>query len=148
MTKRAAPFAALLLAACATPQPTQEVEAGRDYVAASELESVRHIRTDERWSYSQLNDRFVIVTALRKKYLVEFVRNCSELNYPLEPHMIAMGADVVDQRSDSRTLRASTDTIRGCRIEAFYPVTRDQVQELKNLGDAPGEEVFLPDEDE
>jgi hypothetical protein len=139
---------ATLVAACATTYDPKETEAVRDYVVAAELEPVKQIRTNAQWGYSPLNDQFVIVTALRKDYLVEFTRRCIEIEQTLEPWRTGLQTDMVDYRRDSSLLRARFDTIRGCRIETMYPLSDEQVKELKNLGDAPGEEIFLPDEDD
>ena len=133
---------AAALTACATPYNPQEIEAVRDYVAVAELQTVDRIRLDRQISYSYLNDRYVIIPSRRQDYLVEFDRNCFELR------RTDFTYEMVDQRQDASTLRSRFDTIRGCRISTFYEVTDEQVKELKNLGDAPGEEIFLPDEDD
>ena len=149
MNYRLAALALVVIASgCATPQPRQEVEAVRDFVVAAELEPVKQIRTNAQWSYSNLNERFLIVTASRKEYLVEFTRDCRYIDESIEPWGTGLQSDMVDYRRDSRSLRARIDTIRGCHIETFYKLTDEQVKELKNLGDAPGEEVFLPDNDD
>jgi hypothetical protein len=145
MKKFAIAAAAAALAGCATTQPTQEVEAVRDYISAAELESVKQIRTNERWGYSTLNDHFIILTTMRKEYLVEFVARCIEVTERFDPTMYT--TDMVDYRRDTRVMRSRFDTIRGCRIDSIYPVTKEQAKELKNLGDAPGDEEFLPDDD-
>ena len=142
MIKRAVPLAAVLVAACATPYDPQEVEAVRDFVAATELKPTNEIRYQGQMSYSYLNDRYVIIPTRRQDYLVELNRDCYELR------RTDFNAEMVDRRVDTNRIRARFDTIRGCQIKTFYEVTDEQVKELKNLGDAPGEEIFLPDEDE
>ena len=147
--------AALALAACATPYDPQEIEAVRDYVVAAELPEVKRIRLDRSESYTYLNDLYVIMPTRRQDYLVELSRNCPELreaNFGLErgpfDPVTGLPSGMVDQRTDSKVLRSRFDTIRGCRIATFYEISDEQFKELKNLGDAPGEEVFLPDEDQ
>ena len=119
----------------------QEIEAVRDYVAAAELEEVGEIRLREQLHYTYVNDRYVSIDTRRGDYLVEFLRNCWELREnQITPEM-------VDIRRDNNYLRARFDTIRGCRISTIYEITAGQREELKALGDAPGDEVFLPDAD-
>ena len=135
--------AVLSLSACATGYDPQEIEAVRDYIAANELESVDEIRMHRQpLSYSYVNDRFIIIPTRKADYLVELRRDCFELRRQDFTY------DMVDRRTDTNVLRARFDTIRGCPIGAFYEVNDAQRKELKALGDAPGDEVFIPDEDE
>lgn len=133
--------AALLLAACITPYDAQEIEAVRDYVAAHDLEEVEQLRYNRQLNYTFVNDYFVIIPTRREYFLAEFVSECRELR------LRHFTPEMYDVRTDSNTLRARFDTIRGCRIGKLYAITEEQADELKNLGDAPGDEVFLPDND-
>lgn len=133
--------AALLLAACVTPYDTQEIEAVRDFVAANELKEVDDIRHYGQLHYTYVNDYFVTVPTRRGDYLLEFRSQCRALR------RTEFTADMVDVRHDSNKLRSRFDTIRGCFIDKMYEVTEEQHKELQDLGDAPGDEVFLPDED-
>lgn len=134
--------AALLLAACATSYEEQEVEAVRDYVAAAELEEVDEIRYFSRMSHRYVNDFFVTVDTRREQFLVEFNRRCLDLKRSdFTPQM-------ADIRRDNDVLRARFDTIRGCRIGRIYKITDLQLIEVHDLGDAPGEEVYLPDDEQ
>jgi len=145
---------AAALTACATGYDPQEIEAVRDYVVAAELPKVEKIRPGRSESYTYVNDRYLIMPTRRQAYLVELDRNCPELREtdfgfnrgPIDP-TTGLPTAMVDRRTDINVLRARFDTIRGCRISAFYEIDDEQVKELKNLGDAPGEEIFLPDED-
>lgn len=131
----------LLTAACSsTTQRPQEIEAVRDYVVANELEEVTEIRLREQMSYTYVNDRFVTIPTRRGDYLVEFNRDCWELR------QINFTSTMVDVRDNQNVLRARFDTIRGCRIGTMYEITEAQREELKALGDAPGDDIFLPDE--
>ena len=134
--------ALLAVAACSsTTQRPQEIEAVRDYIVAAELEEVTEIRTREQLSYTYVNDRFVTIDTRRGDYLLEFNRNCWELRRnDFTPEMM-------DVRDNSNVLRARFDTIRGCRIGKMYEITADQSEELTALGDAPGDEIFLPGEE-
>ena len=134
--------AALSIAGCSsTTQMPQEIEAVRDYIAAAELEEVTEIRLREQLHYTYVNDRYVSIDTRRGDYLVEFLRNCWELREN------QITAEMVDIRRDNNYLRARFDTIRGCRISTIYEITEGQREELKALGDAPGDEIFLPDTD-
>ncbi len=134
--------ALLIIAACSsTTQRPQEIEAVRDYVVAAELEEVSEIRMRGQLSYTYVNDRYVTIDARRGDYLVEFNRDCWELRRnDFTPEM-------VDVRANPNVLRARFDTIRGCRISKMYEITAAQRTELTALGDAPGDETFLPGED-
>ena len=131
----------LLTAACSsTTQRPQEIEAVRDYVVANQLEEVSEIRLREQMSYTYVNDRFVTIPTRQGDFLVEFIRDCWELRRnDFTPEM-------VDVRDDRNALRARFDTIRGCRIGKMYEISGAQREELTALGDAPGDEVFLPTE--
>ena len=134
--------AALLVAGCSstTTQP-QEIQAVRDFVAATELEEVSEIRLTETLSYTYVNDRFVTVPTRRGDYLLELRRDCFELRRnDFTPEM-------VDVRDNKNVLRARFDTIRGCYIGTIYEITEAQREELRDLGDAPGDEIYLPDEE-
>ncbi len=116
-----------------TPQTPREVEAVRDFVVAAELEEVTEIRLRSQMGYTDLNVRFVLIPTRRGDYLVEFQRDCRALtNTEITP-------DMVDVRQNRNVLRAKFDTIRGCRIARIYAITAEQSDELKVLGDAPGD---------
>lgn len=134
--------ALLAVAACSsTSQRPQEIEAVRDYIVAAELEEVTEIRMREQLSYTYVNDRFVTIDARRGDYLVEFNRDCWELR------QTNVSGNMVDVRDNYNVLRSRFDTIRGCRIGKMYEITADQRAELTALGDAPGDEIFLPGEE-
>ena len=141
MKRTAIIIAALILSACVTGYDPQEIEAVRDYVAANQLEEVDRIRRNDQASYTYVNDFFVIVPSRRGDYLAEFVSECRELRQSFDYTMR-------DERSDTIWLRARFDTIRGCRIGTFYEINEAQRIELRELGDAPGDEVFLPEDED
>ncbi len=134
--------ALLIIATCSsTTQRPQEIEAVRDYVVAAELEEVAEIRMRGQLSYTYVNDRFVTIDTRRGDYLLEFIRDCWELRRnDFTPEM-------VDVRDNPNVLRSRFDTIRGCRIGKMYEITAEQREELTALGDAPGDEIFLPGEE-
>lgn len=134
--------ALLLIAGCSsTSTQPQEIEAVRDFVVAAELEEVNEIRLRKTLSYTYVNDRYVTVPTRRGDYLVELRRDCFELRQnDFTPEM-------VDVRDNQNVLRARFDTIRGCYIGAIYEITESQREELRDLGDAPGDEIYLPDEE-
>ena len=130
---------AIMVVGCSsTPQGTREIEAVRDFVAAAQLEEVSEIRLRQQMSYTFLNIRFVTIPTRRGDYLVEFQRDCRALtNVEITP-------DMVDVRANRNVLHAKFDTIRGCRISRIFELTDAQSAELKVLGDAPGDEIYLP----
>jgi len=131
-----------LLSACATPYDTQELEAVRDYVIAAELKEVDEIRHRSQMNFRYVNDYFVTMPSRQGDYLVEFTRQCSELR------RTDFTPEMVDVRDSTNTIRSRFDTIRGCRIGKIYEITDMQRREIHDLGDAPGEDVFLPDEED
>jgi len=133
---------ALVLGACATGYDEREIEAVRDYIAAAQLEELDSIRYFQQLSYRVVNDQFVTVPTRTGDYLVEFARICRELRE------LRFRPDMVDVRDDNRTLRARFDTIRGCRIEKIYAITEAQRDEIEEIGDAPGDELYLPEDDD
>lgn len=131
-----------LTSACSTLNDEQEIEATRDFVAANQLKQVDEIRLYEQLNYRVINHHYVTVETRRGDYLIEFNTRCRALTQrEFQPHM-------VDFRRDPSRVRARFDTIRGCIIGSIYEVTEEQREELRQLGDAPGEEIFLPDEEE
>ena len=130
-----------LLGACGTLPIEEEIEATRDFIVANELKEIDSFRMFEQLHYRAVNDYFVTVETRRGDYLIEFNTRCRALTQrDFKPHM-------VDIRRDPSRLRARFDTIRGCMIGKIYDLTEQQREELHQLGDAPGEEVFMPEEE-
>lgn len=150
MNKTLCIIATLAVSGCSTTttQP-QEIEATRDFVAANELEEVDEIRLDRQLTYNYVNDRYATVPTRRGDYLLEFQRNCHELrktSFDLQRGDLENNP-MVDVRDNTNLLRSKFDTIRGCRIAKMYEISDEQKEELKALGDAPGDEVFMNDEE-
>ena len=133
--------ALLSIAACGTIDDPREVEAVRDFVASTELQEVDNIRLFTQLHYTYVNDFYVTVPTRRGDYLIEFRSQCRALR------RTEFTSEMVDYRSDPSIVRTKFDTIRGCHIDKIYEVTKEQRQELEDLGDAPGDEVYLPDEE-
>jgi len=141
MKKRDFLLAIMVVGGCSsTSQSPREVEAVRDFIVATEIEEVSEIRLSRQMSYTDLNDRFVVIPTRRGDYLVEFQRECRELK------QAKITPEMVDVRINRNVLLAKFDTIRGCRIARIYEITGEQMEELKVLGDAPGDDFYLPDE--
>ncbi len=126
----------VLLAGCASQtQGVPEIDdsdAVDDFVAINELEKVDAARTTNSFDYGYLTDRYVVVTTRRSYYLVQLYGRCPELT--------DVNADVQpDIRYEAKALRPGVDTIRGCRIKNIYEIDEAQAQELKQIGEAPGE---------
>lgn len=131
-----------LASACGPLYEDEEIEATRDFIAANELQEVASFRINEQLNYRVVNAFFVTVDTRRGDYLLEFHTRCRALaRRDFTPEM-------VDIRRDPNRIRARFDTIRGCMIGKIYPISNEQREELRELGDAPGEEIYLPDEDE
>ena len=96
-----------------------------DYVAVGELESVSKIRTRDHDSWSYLTDKYILYTSGQEKTLVQFRTTCRDLRRNQIRH--------ADVRSDKNHMRTGHDTIRGCRIDAMYPLEEHQVAEIEAL---------------
>lgn len=134
--KTAILFVALLAAAvggCASERKIPSREAVDDFVVVSELPPADSIRYfgQKQLQQTYVNDYYIILSTRKDDYLIEFTKRCWALtdNSRVE----------ADIRHESNVLRAKFDTIRGCRIKAMYPINKGQAEELKSLGDAPGE---------
>ena len=131
----------VLLGACASnvehDAPGKELEAVRDFVVVSQLEQFDKIQMVEQIKYYYVNDHYVVLPTKRGNFLVEFRGRCSELRRP------RWSADMVDHRTSARLLYADHDTIRGCRIDRFYGLSEQKLNELAALGDAPGNSTYL-----
>ena len=92
-------------------------------------------------TYTYVNDRYVVIPTRRGDYLIEFRRDCYELRRS------KFTQDMIDRRDNQNILRARFDTIRGCVIATMYEISDLQREELRNLGDAPGDEIYLPEEE-
>ena len=144
MRLQVAAVVSLALTACASTNsgpswPGKENEAVLDFIVASELVEIRTLRLSEPIKYMYVNDNFVVVPVRRGDYLVGFRGRCTELRKR------KYTADMIDIRVSVRVLHADYDTIRGCRIGKIYELTELQFKELAALGDAPGDEVFIPE---
>ena len=126
------------LAACATSGSSNEREIAEksknqaviDFVEVRELTEVDRMRASDRDSWDELTMTYIVFKSRRTRHLVEFARPCYEMrdNTQVTP----------DNRSDPNHIRAKFDTIRGCRINRMWELTRDEAAELGNLGDAVG----------
>ena len=125
------------LVACAgqdSKEPSEAdkaVQAVRDLIEVRGLQEVDHMRSSGRDSWESIDNWFLIYKTRRDTYLVEFDRRCWELDDDARI--------VADERWDSNKVRARFDTIRGCRIGKLYALDEDDVAELENIGEAPGE---------
>ena len=136
----------LLLTACTNSgetltAPGKELEAVRDFVVAVELVEVKKIRRWDQLKYLYVNDHFIILQTHRGDYLLEMKGRCTELRRRL------WTADMIDFRVSTRLLYADYDTIRGCGIDTIYILPEAQLEELRVLGDAPGNDVFVRQEE-
>ena len=123
-------LAGMLILAMGAPAIAQDPQGDEqvtieDYVAVSELESVSKIRTREHDSWSYLTDKYILYTSGKEQTLIKFRSTCRDLRRSQIRH--------ADVRSDKNAMRAGHDTIRGCRIDAMYPVAEHQVGEIKAL---------------
>ena len=124
-------IAAALLGACATSHQEERVNAVRDFIEVNDLPQAESIRTFDRLSQEELNDHFIIVSNKRENFLIEYSQRCV-----VDPITNLPKPDV---RRDSRHIYPGIDTYRGCRIKTIYAISEDQVLELQELGEAPGE---------
>ena len=120
----------------------EEGEAVVDYIYANELKEVDQVRYFQQFTYTYINDRYATIPTYAGDYLIEFSRDCPELR------QTRFTQDMADIRDDNRTLRARFDTIRGCRIGKIYEISETQSDELSELGDSPGDDVYFPEDDE
>jgi hypothetical protein len=118
--------------------PGMENEAVRDFVATSDLNEVRKIRMQQQIKMRYINDYYVVVPQKNVYHLVEFRGRCPELRQR------TWDAGMVDHRVNSRNIYSDRDTIRGCTIDKIFTLTDSQAEELRLLGDAPGNEQASP----
>ncbi len=132
MNKLVITAAAMLLSGCATQEKAvtqDEEQAIRDYILVRGLEEVDRMRSSNSDSWDELDEYFIIYDTRRNTYLVEFNRACHELNE---------NRVTPDLRREANTIRARSDTIRGCHIDKIFALTEADVAELKSLGETPG----------
>ncbi len=115
----------------------KETEAVKDFIVAAELPEVAKIKLDGEIRYIYVNDDFVVLPTRKDYYLVEFRGTCYQLR---SRHWTS---DMIDIRVTKRLLYAKFDTIRGCVVGRIYELSEPQLEELRYLGDAPGEEQFI-----
>lgn len=130
-------IAAFLLAACAGQDTERQqavdeaVQAVRDFIEVRGLEEVAKMPSASRDSWESIENYFLIYEGRRDTFLVEFNRRCYELDDNTRI--------VADERREAGIVRSRFDTIRGCRIHRLYALSEDEAEELRNLGEAPGE---------
>ena len=120
----------VLFAGCATSSESEISGAVSDYIRVAELEEQDSIRTMGKWSHRVISQRYVTLETQKENYLVEFSRRCPELT---------RNEVTPDIRYEKDVLRSRFDTIRGCRIGWIYAIDKGQAEELRNLGEAPGD---------
>lgn len=120
----------LLLSACATTGQEERINAFRDFIEVSELPEVPFINVRRELKSENFNDRYVIVTVRDEHHLIEYTQRCQE-----DPMTGTVRPDV--RRDASRIYR--TDTFRGCAIKKIYRISAEQADELRELGEAPGQ---------
>jgi hypothetical protein len=124
--------ASILLTACAAPDEKddrREETAIADFIATNELESVNALRTLGQLSSRDVSDLYIIVSARREDFLLEYYSRCvKRFDGRVEP----------DIRQDSNALYPKIDTFRGCRIKAIYALQPGQADEIRNLGRSVG----------
>ena len=124
------------LAACASQEDNAEpstqdtAQAVRDFIEVRKLEELNKLNSSGGDKWTSIKDEFLIYEGRRETYLVEFYRRCYELSDNTRI--------VADKRWELNTIRARSDTIRGCRIEKIYALTEAEAAELENIGEAPG----------
>lgn len=126
------------LGGCAT-DPIYVAPAGQtvsDYVSTARLKEVNEIRKTDRDSWQLVNDQYIVYQARFYQsragyFLVQFTGNCDSLtdNSVMPPP---------DYIHDHRNIRA-TDTLRGCIVDKMFEVSENQRNELRSLGEAPGQ---------
>ena len=124
--------AAMFVSGCATHERAvtqDEEQAIRDYILVRGLEEVDRMRSSSSDSWEELDEYFIIYDARRSAYLVEFYRACYKLNE---------NRVTPDLRREANTIRARSDTIRGCLVDKIFALTEADVAELKSLGELPG----------
>lgn len=122
----------LLLVACATTDTEERVTATKDFIEVNDLPESRFIRTLGEVRHEVLNERYVIVTVRKEHFLIEYAHRCED-----DAHTNRVRPDV---RRDARRIYPLADTFRGCQIRTIYPISEEQAQELREIGEAPGED--------
>lgn len=126
----------VLVAGCASqPDGAPDIDESTaidDFVVINDLDAIDVARTTIGFDYEFLTERYVVVRTRNSYYLAQLFGRC--------PELMNVNADVQpDFRYDARAIRAGVDTIRGCRIKTMYEIDETQAQELRQIGEAPGE---------
>lgn len=121
---------AFLLGACATNEEDERPDAIVDFIEVSELEEVTVIRSFQRFDSVELDDRYVILTTGKERYLLAYYGRCPDI---VDPRQKA------DVRREANAIYAKSDTFQGCRIKEIYPISAAQEGELVEMGRAPGQ---------
>lgn len=122
-------LATATLVACATisqPADTRVDEGVKDFIEIEDLAEIDAIRTRHDLRLHDLSTRYVLAADIRGEYLVAYRGTCRRL-----PH------DGVrpDYRQEVNTIRAGSDSLRGCHIGSIYKVSPAQADELKQIGE-------------
>ena len=96
-----------------------------DYIQVNELGKISKIRTRNNDNTTFLNTGYAIYHSGKKNTLIKFRRECQALTKD--------EVRLPDTRTNKDYLFASSDTLRGCRIDSMYPLEEHQVAEVKAL---------------
>lgn len=133
---------ALTLLGCASTDTLTRQEknaAYQGYIATHQLSGVKEIKTFQMRNWYSLTDSYLIVSvAFNKNYLLALKNKCFDLEY---------AQTLITHLSISNRFSTNFDAIAvptapriKCYVDSIYPITKEQLKEIKAIGKAVGEE--------
>lgn len=134
-------FTSVLLSACAhngAANLQAKNLAYKDYIATNNIENVDKISSFKFRGWNSLTDEFLIISSSPKRqYLIEMSGYCSDIRWT---HTLLIN------RATNSTLHAKFDSLSSiespqvnCRINTIYPLTQEQVKDIKAIEQSSNE---------
>ncbi|MDF0532839.1 hypothetical protein KDN34_04535 [Shewanella yunxiaonensis] len=112
-------------------------KAYQQYIVTHKLESVRSIKRFKLSGWKELTETHLIITGqFNRDYLISLRNACTGLRYANWIQLYQFDSLMFDSRSDSLSGGPQALPIR-CRIDAIYPLTKEQVTQIMNIGQLP-----------
>lgn len=134
----------LLLASCSSNNSAglkAKNIAFKNYITSNNIESVNRVTRFKFRGWTSLTDEFLILSSSHKhKYLLELSGYCSDIRWT---HAIILN------RSNTSSLNARSDSISAlespqinCRIQAIYPLTKEQLVDIRAIDNSKEVDVI------
>ncbi len=127
-------LATFLVFGCASKMSMADRNAAyADFVSSSNLKDVSRITSFNFTGWSSLTDEYMILTTnFRKDYLLKMQGGCVGLSFAQVIRLHQFSDSTFDKLGDTISFKNSIPM--KCRVNAMYPLTKDQSKAIKQIG--------------